>query len=81
MPAVAGVVILFQETRELVPIESSPACPQAGEKFEFADGKNRHQNACLVASGRDADVAHDLGTKNETPAHYIFCMPAYCQPL
>ena len=44
---VAWVVILFQETRELVPIEPPPACLQAGEKFEFAAGENRHENACL----------------------------------
>ena len=46
---VAWVVILFQETRELIPIEPTPACPQAGEKFEFAARENRHKNAldCL----------------------------------
>jgi hypothetical protein len=33
---VGWVVLFFQEPRELVPIESPPACPQAGEKFEFA---------------------------------------------
>jgi hypothetical protein len=46
---VAWVVILFQETRELIPIEPPPAGPQAGEKFEFAACENRHKNAldCL----------------------------------
>jgi hypothetical protein len=39
---VAGVVILFQETRELIPVEPAPACAQAAEKFEFANGENRH---------------------------------------
>src|SRR5882724_3915717 len=47
--SVACVVILFQQTRELVPIEPPPACPQAGEKFEFAAGENRHENACFGA--------------------------------
>src|ERR1700716_4155344 len=44
---VAWVVILFQETRELVPIEPPPAFPQAGETFEFAACRNRHENASL----------------------------------
>jgi hypothetical protein len=45
--SVACVVVLFQQTREFVPIEPPPAGPQAGEKFEFAAGENRHENACL----------------------------------
>jgi hypothetical protein len=40
--AVASFVILFQETREFVAIESPPAGAQAGEKFEFADRGKRH---------------------------------------
>jgi hypothetical protein len=49
---VAWAVIVFQETRELVPIEPPPACPQAGEKFEFAACENRHNSARLDACGR-----------------------------
>jgi hypothetical protein len=37
---VAWIVLLFQEPRELIAIESPPACPQAGEKFEFAAREN-----------------------------------------
>ena len=37
-------VILFQETREFVPIEPAPACPQANEKLEFAACEYRHAN-------------------------------------
>src|ERR1019366_6823033 len=42
--------ILFQETRELVPIEPPPVCPQAGEKFEFVACENRHKNAGMPKS-------------------------------
>jgi hypothetical protein len=45
VPAAAWDVLLFQEMRKLVPIELPPAGAQAGEKFEFAACKNRHENA------------------------------------
>jgi len=61
--SVACVVILFQETRELVPIEPPPACPQAGEKFEFAAGENRHENACL-GPGPNTEVEHYVATRH-----------------
>jgi len=41
---VAWVVILPQQTRELVPIEPAPAYRQTGEKFEFAVCQYRHRN-------------------------------------
>ena len=71
-PSVAWVVILPQETRELVPIEPAPAYPQAGEKFEFAACENRHNSARLDACGR---------AKREAAGHYLFSIPAYCLPL
>jgi len=49
--AVGAVVILLQKTREFVPIEPPPACPQAGQKFEFADRKNRHLSIYRAESG------------------------------
>jgi hypothetical protein len=69
---VAWIVTLFQETRELVAIEPPPACPQAGEKFEFAACENRHNSARLDACGR---------AKRKAAGHYLFCIPAYCLPL
>jgi hypothetical protein len=69
---VAWIVTLFQETRELVAIEPPPACPQAGEKFEFAACEDRHNSARLDACGR---------AEREAPGHYLFCIPAYCLPL
>jgi len=56
---VARGVILFEEARELVPIEPAPACPQAGEKFEFARCKNRHANL-PPGERRDAGPLHPL---------------------
>jgi hypothetical protein len=70
MGFVSGVacVILFQETRELVPIEPPPACLQAGEKFEFAAGENRHDNTCL-GPGPTAEVEHHIAASSGTPGH------------
>jgi len=78
--SLAWVVILFQETRELVPIEPPPACPQAREKFEFAAGENRHENACLV-SGSNTEVEHHVAASGGTPGHHFLCIPAYSLPL
>jgi hypothetical protein len=80
VPGVAWVVILFQKTRELVPIEPPPACLQAGEKFEFAAGENRHDNAFL-GSGPTAEVEHHVAASSGTPGHHFFCIPAYSLPL
>ena len=78
VPGVAGVVILFQETCELVPIEPPPACAQAGEKFEFAAGENRHDNACL-GSGPKTEAEHHVATRSG--GHHFLCIPAYSLPL
>jgi hypothetical protein len=78
VPGVARVVILFQQTRELVPIEPPPACPQAGEKFEFAAGENRHENACL-GPGPTAEVEHHVVTRSG--GHHFLSIPAYSLPL
>jgi hypothetical protein len=78
--SVARVVILFQQTRELVPIEPPPACLQAGEKFEFAAGENRHDNACLGPKPT-AEVEHHVATRSETPGHHFLSIPAYSLPL
>jgi len=59
VPRVAGGVILFEKAREFVPIEPAPACPQAGEKFEFARCKNRHANL-PPDQRRDAGPLHPL---------------------
>ena len=75
---VAWIVTLFQETRELVPVEPPPACPQAGEKFEFAAGENRHDNACLV-SGPNTEVEHHVVTRSG--GHHFLSIPAYSLPL
>jgi hypothetical protein len=66
MPVVAGVVILLQEAGEFVAIQPPPAGPQAGEKFEFADGRNRHANP--------------LRGNGETPGYFL-CMPENSQLL
>jgi hypothetical protein len=51
MDGVSGIadIILFQEARELIPIEPAPACAQAGEKFDFAACEKRHENATRLA--------------------------------
>jgi hypothetical protein len=45
LSGVVSVIILFEETREFIPIECPPTCVQAGEKFEFVIGENRHQTS------------------------------------
>ena len=52
LSGVAQVVIIFQQTREFIPIEPSPVSPQTGEKFEFVACENRHINSCCRATKR-----------------------------
>jgi hypothetical protein len=75
VPGVARAVILFQQAREFVPIESLPARAQAGKEFELAACEDRHDNAGDTKSGTIS------GINSETPAHYILCSPANCLPL
>jgi hypothetical protein len=69
-PDVAWVVILPQETGELVPIEPAPAYSQAGEKFEFTTRENRHENAssgCAVLPGSTIRPSHARGWPAASP--------------
>jgi hypothetical protein len=47
----ASDVILFQQARELDPVERCPAALQAGEKFEFAASEYRHGETGMPKSG------------------------------